>query len=153
MKTWIFLTKQFQSILVQMINGGEHGEVATQLLTSLPLAYICGSAYYSLFKLVIFSYYRMVPKATEPRSLLLNAGQVCRFAAPLAFNFMHVIRMNEVSLLPVATDKKATKIANSNSCQFYCQNSFCLWWTIANKPNLCSLRQFNWCAFLPPEII
>lgn len=83
--------------LLQMIAGGKYGELATQILTALPLAYICSSAYYSLFKLVIFSYYRMVPGATEPRSLLLNAGQVCRFAAPLAFNFMHVIRMNEAS--------------------------------------------------------
>ena len=81
-----------------MIAGGQYGEIATQIFTALPLAYICGSAYYSLFKLVIFSYYRMVPKATEPRSLLLNAGQVCRFAAPLAFNFMHIIRMNEVHI-------------------------------------------------------
>ena len=80
-----------------MIDNGEYGEIATQLLTALPLAYICGCAYYSLFKLVIFSYYRMVPGATDPRSLLLNAGQVCRFAAPLAYNFMHVIRMNEAS--------------------------------------------------------
>lgn len=79
-----------------MIGHGVHGEVATQLLTALPLAYMCGSAYYSLFELVIFSYYRMVPHATDPISLLLNAGQVCRFAAPLAYNFMHVIRMNEV---------------------------------------------------------
>lgn len=84
------------SFRLQMIGHGVHGEVATQLLTALPLAYICGAAYYSLFKLVIFSYYRMVPHATDPISLLLNAGQVCRFAAPLAYNFMHVIRMNEV---------------------------------------------------------
>lgn len=79
-----------------MIGRGAHGEVATQLLTALPLAYMCACAYFSLFKLVIFSYYRMVARATDPLSLLLNAGQVCRFAAPLAYNFMHVIRMNEV---------------------------------------------------------
>ena len=84
-----------------MIGHGKHGEVATQLLTCLPLAYICGAAYFSLFKLVIFSYYQMVPRATDPVSLLLNAGQVCRFAAPLAYNFMHVIRMNEVTCTPI----------------------------------------------------
>ena len=81
---------------LQIIGHGAHGEVATQVLTGLPLAYMCGAAYFSLFKMVIFSYYQMVPKATDPVSLLLNAGQVCRFAAPLAYNFMHVIRMNEV---------------------------------------------------------
>ena len=83
---------------LQIIGHGAHGEVATQVLTGLPLAYMCGAAYFSLFKMVIFSYYQMVPKATDPVSLLLNAGQVCRFAAPLAYNFMHVIRMNEVIL-------------------------------------------------------
>lgn len=86
--------------LLQMIGHGAHSEVATQLLTGLPLAYMCGCAYYSLFKLVIFSYYQMVQRATDPVSLLLNAGQVCRFAAPLAYNFMHVIRMNEASHSP-----------------------------------------------------
>ena len=104
---------------LQIIGHGAHGEVATQVLTGLPLAYMCGAAYYSLFKLVIFSYYQMVPKATDPVSLLLNAGQVCRFAAPLAYNFMHVIRMNEVVLASHALSF-ANKYTTEPLAQSFC---------------------------------
>ena len=60
---------------LQMIHSGTHGEVATQVLVSLPLAYMAAACYYSLFKLGIFSFYHMVPHATSPRSLLMNAAQ------------------------------------------------------------------------------
>lgn len=71
-----------------------HAEVLTQTAIGLPLCYMCAAAYYSLFKLGIFSFYHMVPHATDSHSLLMNAGQVSRFAAPLAFNFLHVVRMH-----------------------------------------------------------
>lgn len=76
-----------------MVQNQQHGEVLTQIVVGLPLSYMCGAAYYSLFKVGIFSFYHMVAHATDPHSLLMNAAQVSRFAAPLAFNFLHVIRM------------------------------------------------------------
>ena len=54
-----------ESPSLQMIAGGMHGEVATQVLTSVPLAYMCGAAYYSLFKLGMFSFYQIIPGATQ----------------------------------------------------------------------------------------
>jgi hypothetical protein len=36
-----------------------------------------------------------VGHATWAYSLLLSGSLLCRFAAPLCFNFLHVIRMNE----------------------------------------------------------
>ena len=77
----------------QVVQTQSHGEVATQMSVGTPLVYMCAAAYYSLFKLGIFSFYHMVPHATDPHSLLMNAAQVSRFAAPLAFNFLHVVRM------------------------------------------------------------
>ncbi|KAK9907685.1 hypothetical protein WJX75_008089 [Coccomyxa subellipsoidea] len=78
-----------------MVNEGAHGEAMTQLVTSLPLAYMATCCYYSLFKLGMFSFYHVVPGATNAHSLLMNAAQVTRFAAPLAYNYLHVIRMHE----------------------------------------------------------
>ncbi|EIE27296.1 hypothetical protein COCSUDRAFT_64161 [Coccomyxa subellipsoidea C-169] len=78
-----------------MVNGGAQSEAMTQLLTSLPLAYMATCCYYSLFKLGMFSFYHVVPHATNAHSLLMNAAQVTRFAAPLAYNYLHVIRMHE----------------------------------------------------------
>lgn len=82
-------------MVLQAVQDRSHAEVLTQLAVGVPLSYMCGAAYYSLFKLGIFSFYHMVPHATDPHSLLMNAGQVSRFAAPLAFNFLHVVRMQE----------------------------------------------------------
>jgi len=68
-------------------------ELAAQALVGAPLAYAAAAAYRSLFALGVFPFYRVVPGATGPRSLLANAGAVTRFAAPLAYNYLHVIRM------------------------------------------------------------
>ncbi|GAB4818944.1 hypothetical protein N2152v2_005990 [Parachlorella kessleri] len=79
-----------------MIHSGESkGEFVTQTLVAIPLAYICSCAYFSLFKLGNFGFYHMVTRATWAYSLLLSGSLLCRFAAPLCFNFLHVIRMNE----------------------------------------------------------
>ena len=77
----------------QAVQDPHQPEVLTQTTVGIPLGYMCAAAYYSLFKLGMFSFYHMVPHATDPHSLLMNAGQVSRFAAPLAFNFLHVVRL------------------------------------------------------------
>ncbi|KAH7622239.1 putative G-protein coupled receptor-associated protein LMBRD2B [Nannochloris sp. 'desiccata'] len=66
---------------------------SAQLLIALPLAYCCTAMYFSLFKLGSLGAYHMVPRATWSWSLLLNGSLLARFAAPLAFNYLHVIRM------------------------------------------------------------
>lgn len=43
-------------------------------------------------------YFMLVPRHTSPHSLLMHATLMCRFAAPLAFNFMIAIA------LPYSTD-------------------------------------------------
>ena len=64
-----------------------------QLVVAAPLAYVCACAFFSLFKLGSLGPYHMVPGSTWSWSLLLNASLLSRFAAPLCFNFLHVIRM------------------------------------------------------------
>ena len=54
----------------------------------LPQAYPCLCAYYGIYKLGRFSFYLLVPRHTSAYSLLANAMLMCRFAPPLAFNFM-----------------------------------------------------------------
>ncbi|KAK9820676.1 hypothetical protein WJX74_004847 [Apatococcus lobatus] len=66
-------------------------EVPTQLTTFALLAYPCMAAYYALYRLGRFSFYRLIPGHTNAYSLLANALLMCRFAAPLAFNFMAAI--------------------------------------------------------------
>ena len=67
--------------------------VGAQLLVAFPLLYMSLAVYRSLFGLGVFPFYRVVAGATEARSLLANAGQVSRFAAPLAYNYLHVLKL------------------------------------------------------------
>ena len=59
-----------------MVTVGGEGEALTQLLSALPLAYMAACCYYSLFQLGMFSFYHVVPHATNAHSLLMNAAQV-----------------------------------------------------------------------------
>eukprot|EP01025_Chloroclados_australasicus_P062885 TRINITY_DN8278_c0_g1_i1.p1 TRINITY_DN8278_c0_g1~~TRINITY_DN8278_c0_g1_i1.p1 ORF type:complete len:705 (+),score=48.23 TRINITY_DN8278_c0_g1_i1:276-2390(+) len=70
-------------------------EVAINIITLIPLLYICICSYFSLFQLAMFDFYRLVPGYTNPYCMLLNATLLCRFTAPLAFNVLHVLRMND----------------------------------------------------------
>ena len=43
--------------------------------------YMCFCAYYSLFRLGMFSFYQLVPRHTDSFSLLVNAALTCRYSA------------------------------------------------------------------------
>lgn len=77
-------------------SGARRSEFGEQLLVALPLGYMSACAYFSLLKLGNFSFYHVVSNGTWAYSLLLSSSQMARFAAPLCFNFLHVIRMNDV---------------------------------------------------------
>ncbi len=81
------------SLLLHRVNAStpRGDEVPTQLTTFALLAYPCMAAYYALYRLGRFSFYRLIPRHTNAYSLLANALLMCRFAAPLAFNFMAAI--------------------------------------------------------------
>lgn len=64
-----------------------------QFLVAAPLAYVSACAFFSLFKLGSLGPYHIVAGATWSYSLLLNASLLARFAAPLCFNYLHVVRM------------------------------------------------------------
>jgi hypothetical protein len=67
---------------------------ATQLLTLLPLAYICICTYFALFRLNAFNYNKLLPRATTGAALMQNGSLMCRFAAAICWNFLHMIHMD-----------------------------------------------------------
>eukprot|EP00850_Spirogloea_muscicola_P000577 SM000002S05657 [mRNA] locus=s2:1440309:1445495:+ [translate_table: standard] len=79
------------SILIKAAGGQEE---LVQLLTFLPLVYICVCTYYSIFKLGMFTFYYLVPGHTDSVSLLLNCSMVSRFAAPMCYNFLNLIHLS-----------------------------------------------------------
>ena len=79
----------------QVVHREGQSAVAVQLLVAVPLTYLAGCAYFALFKLGNFSFYRIVPHYTDAFSLLLNASLLARFAAPLCYNFLYCLRMQD----------------------------------------------------------
>ena len=61
------------------------------VVVAFPLFYMCLCTFYSLFKLGMFSFYQLVPRATDGFSLLVNASLVCRYAAPISYNFLMLL--------------------------------------------------------------
>lgn len=77
-----------------MIHGvNDHNEFGVQILTLLPLVYICACIYFTLFRITAFNYNKLIPRATTGAALMQNGSLMCRFAAPTCWNFYHIIRM------------------------------------------------------------
>ena len=91
-------------------------------------AYPCLCSYYAIYKLGRFSFYLLVPRHTSPYSLLANAMLMCRFAPPLAFNFMAGI-----ALPPGKSYSPGRDVTETVSC-------LCLF--------LCSLMNMSLCSIL-----
>lgn len=62
-----------------------------QIVVAIPLFYMCFCCFYSICKVAMFSFYQLVPHATDSISLLVNASLVCRYAAPLSYNFLMLL--------------------------------------------------------------
>ena len=86
-------------MVLQAIHTHKHGEMGTLLLVMGPLAYMVLCCHYSLFRLgfikVFNFHHHVVPHCTHSTSLLRNGAWACRFMAPICYNYLHVIRMQD----------------------------------------------------------
>ena len=81
------------SVMLEKAMSDESTSVlnSVQVVVAFPLFYMCFCTFYSLFKLGMFSFYQLVPRNTDSISLLVNASLVCRYAAPLSYNFLMLL--------------------------------------------------------------
>ncbi|KAL4424193.1 hypothetical protein ABPG75_001494 [Micractinium tetrahymenae] len=84
------------SVVSRALHATSGSVFATELLCFAFLAYPCACAYLAIYRLGRFAFYRMVPRHTDAYSLCYSGLLMCRFAAPLAFNFMAAVAMPEV---------------------------------------------------------
>lgn len=90
-----FVDKPVLSVFALAIRGTTNSDFLSLVITMGLLTYILVCAYWGLFQLKLFSYYRLIPgKQTDANSILFSALYLSRIAAPLALNF---IRMTKVS--------------------------------------------------------
>jgi hypothetical protein len=64
-----------------------------QVVAFIPLAYMCVCTYFSLIRLGMMTIYYLAPKHTSSVSLLMLCSMVARYAAPLCYNFLYLIRL------------------------------------------------------------
>ncbi|KAG7026858.1 LMBR1 domain-containing protein 2-like A [Cucurbita argyrosperma subsp. argyrosperma] len=79
------------SMLIKLV-GRE--EVLVQAFAFVPLMYMCVCTYYSLFKFGTLIFYSLTPGQTSSVSLLLICSMVARYAPPISFNFLNLIRLD-----------------------------------------------------------
>jgi len=79
------------SMIIRAAARGYATLVPMEILIAMPLVYIMACAYFSLFRLGMFSFYSLIPKNTDAGSLLLNCSLTCRFSAPLCWNFLSLV--------------------------------------------------------------
>ncbi len=86
-------------MVMQAIHTRKHGEMGTLLLVMGPLVYMVMCCQFSLLRLgfiKLFAFrHHVVPHCTHSTSLLRNGAWACRFMAPICYNYLHVIRMQD----------------------------------------------------------
>ncbi|KAL5982298.1 hypothetical protein ACLOJK_016369 [Asimina triloba] len=78
------------SILIKAVGKQE---MLVQIAALVPLMYMCIGTYYSLFKIGMLMFYSFTARQTNSVSLLMICSMVARYAAPISYNFLNLIRL------------------------------------------------------------
>ncbi|XP_020082431.1 LMBR1 domain-containing protein 2 homolog A isoform X2 [Ananas comosus] len=81
------------SLFSILINAVGKQEVLVQIAAFVPLMYMCLCTYYSLFKIGMLMFYSLTPRQTSAVSLLMICSMVARYAPPISYNFLNLIRL------------------------------------------------------------
>ncbi|XP_077213234.1 uncharacterized protein LOC143848234 isoform X2 [Tasmannia lanceolata] len=81
------------SLFSILINAVGKQEVLVQIAAFVPLMYMCICTYYSLFKIGMLMFYSLTPRQTSSVSLLMICSMVARYAPPISYNFLNLIRL------------------------------------------------------------
>ncbi|KAK9713101.1 hypothetical protein RND81_06G002900 [Saponaria officinalis] len=80
------------SILIKSVG---RQELFVQVLAFIPLMYMCICTYYSLFKIGMLMFYSFTPRQTSSVNLLMICSMVARYAPPISYNFLNLIRLDQ----------------------------------------------------------
>jgi hypothetical protein len=82
------------SLFSILINAVGKQEVLVQVAAFIPLMYMCICTYYSLFQIGMLTFYSFTPRQTSSVSLLMICSMVARYAPPISYNFLNLIRLD-----------------------------------------------------------
>ncbi|KAJ9552058.1 hypothetical protein OSB04_016103 [Centaurea solstitialis] len=80
----------FFSLIIKAV---QTSGVLVHVVAFIPLMYMCVCTYYSLFKIGRLTFYSLTPSQTSSVSLLMICSQVARYAPPISYNFLNLIRL------------------------------------------------------------
>ncbi|XP_004288162.1 PREDICTED: LMBR1 domain-containing protein 2 homolog A [Fragaria vesca subsp. vesca] len=83
------------SLFSILINAVGKQEVLVQVFAFVPLMYMCICTYYSLFKIGMLMFYSLTPRQTSSVNLLMICSMVARYAPPVSYNFLNLIRLGD----------------------------------------------------------
>ncbi|PRQ48587.1 putative LMBR1-like membrane protein [Rosa chinensis] len=83
------------SLFSILINNVGKQEVLVQVFAFVPLMYMCVCTYYSLFKIGMLMFYSLTPRQTSSVNLLMICSMVARYAPPVSYNFLNLIRLGD----------------------------------------------------------
>ncbi|CAN6480044.1 unnamed protein product [Victoria cruziana] len=81
------------SLFSVLIKAVGKQEMLVQVVAFVPLMYMCICTYYSLFKIGMLMFYSLTPRQTSAVSLLMICSMVARYAPPISYNFLNLIRL------------------------------------------------------------
>ncbi|XP_052882150.1 uncharacterized protein LOC108475757 isoform X2 [Gossypium arboreum] len=81
------------SLFSILINSVGEQEMLVQVAAFVPLLYMCICTYFSLFKIGMLMFYSLTPRQTSSVSLLMICSMVARYAPPISYNFLNLIRI------------------------------------------------------------
>lgn len=82
------------SVFSILINSIGTEDMFVQVVAFVPLFYMCICTYYSLFKIGMLTFYSFTPRQTSSVSLLMICSMVARYAPPISYNFLNLIRLD-----------------------------------------------------------
>jgi hypothetical protein len=106
-----FSTSPVLSIFAQCVNAARrHYDYFTiEIICYLSIAYLCLCAYYTIFHIRIFNYfYLSLYHLTDENSLIFAATFLCRLTAPLSYNFLGMIHMDQAMAITKQTHREET---------------------------------------------
>ncbi|KAL2634853.1 hypothetical protein R1flu_006332 [Riccia fluitans] len=94
------------SLFSHLIKFAGNQEILVQILAFIPLMYVCICTYFALIRLGMLTIYFLAPKHTSSVSLLMICSMVARYAAPMCYNFLGLIRLDDDDKNPTTFERK-----------------------------------------------
>lgn len=87
----VFVKKPDISVISLLIHNDEFSRLTVQAFVFAFVGYLCYCAYATLFRIDLFSFYRLTKHGSDPGSLLFNTSTLLRLAPSICYNYLYLV--------------------------------------------------------------